>query len=428
MDLTESVAESYHILVPQGDPFFDPAGTGVAQMPFFRSLYDSATGGSAASPRQQMNQVTAYIDASNVYGSDAVRAAALRTRDGTGRLRTSAGNLLPFNVDGLPNGGGPLPDLYLAGDVRANEQIGLTSMHVLFVREHNRLADLIRAANPRLSDEMIYQTARRLVGAEMQAITYREFLPLLLGRNALSPYRGYRKEVDPSIANMFSTVVFRVGHTMLNERLLRLLANGRAVAEGALPLAEAFFNPLLLQRRGALEALLRGFAAQRARAIDPFVVDAVRNFLFGAPGAGGFDLASLNIQRGRDHGLADYNSARSKLGLGQKTSFATISSDPEIQDRLETAYGSIDLIDPWVGGLAEDRWRDALVGEFFFTVLKKQFENLRDGDPFWYERDLDPAARQFIENLTLSRIIRLNTQIGGELPDDVFRARNNAPF
>jgi hypothetical protein len=61
-------------------------------------------------------------------------------------------------------------------------------------------------------------------------------------------------------------------------------------------------------------------------------------------------------------------------------------------------------------------------------VLKKQFENMRDGDPFWYERDLDSATRQFIENLTLSRIIRLNTQIGGELPDDVFRARNNAPF
>ena len=73
-------------------------------------------------------------------------------------------------------------------------------------------------------------------------------------------------------------------------------------------------------------------------------------------------------------------------------------------------------------------WRGALVGEFFFSVLKLQFENLRDGDPFWYERDLDSATRQFVERLTLGQIIRLNTEIGDELPDDVFRAGRNTPF
>ena len=63
-----------------------------------------------------MNQITSYIDASNVYGSDDVRAAALRQNDGSGKLKTSHGNMLPFNVDGLPNAGGPDPTLFLAGD------------------------------------------------------------------------------------------------------------------------------------------------------------------------------------------------------------------------------------------------------------------------------------------------------------------------
>lgn len=139
-----------------------------------------------------MNQITHFIDASNVYGSDDVRAAALRTNDGTGRLLVSAGDLLPFNSPGLPNAGGTGPELFLAGDVRANEQVGLTAMHALFVREHNRLAAEIAGSSPELTGEEIYQEARRFVGALMQSITYNEFLPALLGANALTPYRGYR--------------------------------------------------------------------------------------------------------------------------------------------------------------------------------------------------------------------------------------------
>lgn len=428
IDLTGEGHEPFPISVPAGDPFFDPAGTGRALIYLFRSAHDPATGGVSGSARQQLNFITSCIDASNVYGSDPLRARALRALDGTGRLRTSEGDLLPFNEDGLPNGGNTSAHLFLAGDERANEQIGLTAMHVVFVREHNRLADTIRATRPAWSGERIYQYARAMVAAEMQAITYREFLPVLLGPDALSPYDGYRLETNPGIANIFSTVAFRVGHTMLNERLLRLQADGRTIPAGVLPLADAFFRPGLLQEPGALEALLRGLAAQQARAIDPFITNAVRNFLFGVPGQGGFDLASLNIQRGRDHGLPDYNTAREQLGLAPKTSFAAVSSNPEIQDRLAEAYGTLDKVDPWVGGLAEDPVAGGLVGEFFHAVIKRQFENLRDGDPFWYENDLDPVALAYVRSMTLGKIIRLNTEIGDELPLDVFKAPANAPF
>ena len=90
-----------------------------------RSVYHPGTGHDPAYPRQQLNHITHFIDASNVYGSDDVRAAALRTNDGTGHLLVSAGDLLPFNAPGLPNAGGTGPELFLAGDVRANEQVGL---------------------------------------------------------------------------------------------------------------------------------------------------------------------------------------------------------------------------------------------------------------------------------------------------------------
>ena len=344
----------------------------------------------------------------------------LRRLDGTGKLKTSAGNLLPFNTAGLPNAGGPSPNLFLAGDERANEQVALTAMHTLFVREHNRLAEGIARKRPWLDDEAIYQRARRIVGAQMQVITYKEFIPALLGRRALSRYRGYKANVDASIMNAFSTAMFRFGHSMLNEQLKRYDRYGNSI--GDLQLKDAFFAPHEIIDHG-IEPLLRGLARQRAQQVDPYLVDAVRNFLFGLPGSGGLDLAALNIQRGRDHGLPSYNHAREYMGLPPVTEFWEISSNREVQVRLAAAYGHVDYVELWVGCLAEDTKPGALVGPLAHAVLKEQFERLRDGDRFWYARHFKGAERRWIESTTLADIIRRNTNIGHELQRNVFRAR-----
>ncbi len=422
LDLTDGIdpPEAADIAVPIGDIFFDPNATGTQVISFNRSLYDSATGTAFNNPRQQENEITAWIDASNVYGSDAVRAAALRTLDGTGKLKTSAGDLLPFNTEGLANAGGDSAALFLAGDVRANEQVGLTAMHTLFVREHNRLVDEIVAEEPGLSGDEIYERARAIVGAQMQVITYEEFLPALLGRRALPRYRGYNPELDASIANSFSTAAYRFGHSALSEQILRLDADGNEIAAGHLELREAFFNPSRITDEGGIDPVLRGLAAQVCQKVDPFVIDAVRNFLFGPPGAGGFDLASLNIQRGRDHGLPSYNDMRDAVGLSRVTSVAEISSDTEVQQRLLDTYGGVDDIDLWVGGLAEDAVNGGQLGELFSVIVTRQFTALRDGDRFWYERVFGGRELQRIRETTLSDIIRRNTGIGRELQRDVF--------
>src|SRR5262245_54840987 len=160
--------------------------------------------------RQQTNAITTWIDASMVYGSDATRAAALRTNSGSGaKLVTSAGNLPGFNTVGLPNdnsGTSPANQLFLCGDVRANENAGLLAMHTLFVREHNRLVDLISVQQPALSNEQEYQLARKIVGAEMQVVTYKEFLPALLGSaNAPSASAySYDPQENASITQSFA--------------------------------------------------------------------------------------------------------------------------------------------------------------------------------------------------------------------------------
>lgn len=412
--------EALPIPVPAGDPFFDPESSGAALLSFSRSAYDLTTGTDPSNPRQQLNQITAFIDASSVYGSDAVRATALRRNDGTGRLKMSRRRLLPFNKDQLPNVGGSRPGFFLAGDERANEQVALTAVHTLFVREHNAQARKIRRRNRRLSGNAIYQQARAIVYAEMQVITYNEFLPVLLGPDALPPYAGYDPEVDPGISNIFSTAAFRFGHSMLSPHLVLLKRAGRSIPAGPLPLGNAFFAPRLLRRTVRLPQLFRGLATHPAQDVDLLVIDNVRNFLFGPPGGGGLDLAALNIQRGRDHGLPNHNQVRLALGLAPALTFADITPDADVQQRLANVYGNVDQVEAWAGGLAEEHRPGALVGELFFTVIKDQFQRLRDGDRFWYQNVFSGEDLATLESTTLGAIIRRNTGARKEMSGNVF--------
>jgi hypothetical protein len=403
LDLTTTGTTSVGIAVPKGDEQFDPDSLGNQYISFTRSNYDSTSGTSKANPREQITDITSWIDASMVYGSDKATADSLRTFV-KGQMKTSAGNLPPVDSQGS----------FLAGDVRANENIELTSMQTLFLREHNRIAAQLAHDNPTWTDEQIYQQARARVGAEIQVITYKEFLPALLGQGALTAYRGYNPNVNPSIANEFSTAAFRL-HTLINDDVEFFDNDGRAVRE-EVELSEAFFNPALLQETG-IDNILKYSASTLAQEDDNQIVDSLRNFLFGEPGQGGLDLASLNIQRGRDHGLADYNAVRKAYGLAPVTSFSQISSDPDVQHKLQSLYGSVDNIDLWVGLLSEDHVRGASVGQTAKAIVADQFQRLRDGDRFWYQRLFSGKTLSDLEQTTLADVIQRNTTIKNLQPN-----------
>lgn len=431
LDLTDGAEEDADIVVPEGDIYFDPNNLGGQVIPFSRALFDPDTGTGTSNPREQENEITSWIDGSMVYGSDEERALALRVSESSPFLKTSDNNLLPFNTDSLGNANGSVEDpttLFLAGDVRVNEQLGLTVMHTLFIREHNRMAQEILDDNPGLDPnnaddgEAVFQAARRMTIAAIQKITYDEWLPVLLGANAIPSYTGYNASVNPTIYNEFSVAAFRLGHSMVNEQLLRLDDQGNEIAEGHLDLANVFFTAhLTLTTEDSLSPILRGLATQAHQKLDQKVIHDLRNFLFGAPGLGGFDLTSLNIQRGRDHGVPSFTTMQNALGLTVATSFADITSDTDLQTALQSTYGTVDQIDLWVGGLSEDPFGSSQLGELFHTILVRQFTELRDGDRFWYERDLEDSELNVIEDTTLARIIRRNTNIGGnEIQDNVF--------
>lgn len=419
--------EAFDISIPAGEPLFDPFNTGTQVIRFRRARHDVTTGDNSQDPRQHPNLVTSFLDASVVYGSDAERAGALRTLV-DGKLKTSANDLLPLN-DTATFPGGPLENdnegridpttLFATGDVRANENVPLIALHTVLVREHNRLADEIKAANPTFDDEQIYQHARRLIGGLLQQITYSEYLPMLLGPNAIPAYTGYDPDVDPRESSMFAVAAFRIGHTQTFSEILRLDENGQSLAGGPLALRDAFFTPEPIKTDG-IEPYLLGLAASQAEQADAQVIDDLRNFLFGPPGAGGIDLASINIQRGRDMGLPSYNQTRADFGLPRVTDFSEISSDAAVQAALQATFGSVNKIDVWSGGISEDHATGSLVGPLFQKIIADQFQRARDGDRFWFENSqfTDPE-QAFIRGTTLTSLIERNTVLSG-LPANLF--------
>ena len=432
--------EVHDFLVPECDPEFDPLCTGTVAIRMFRSLSDPATGTDISNPRKHVNEITSFIDGSGVYGSDEDRANWLRTNIG-GKLKTSSGNFLPWNtIDGefdsaidpdapfMVLDGFPIPEkFFVGGDIRINEQPGLTCFHTLWVREHNRICDELKIQHPTWTDEEYFQRARKIVGALIEAITYEEFLPTIGVQ--LDSYTGYDASVEPNILNVFSAAGYRFGHTMVNGRLVRYDEDGGDWSFGSVDLRDAFFNPLILKDEGGVSPFFRGLAAQEHQLVDPLIMDDIRNFLFGPPGAGGIDLLSINVERARERGLPDYNSIREDLFLTPHTDFNSLTSDPVLSDALLQVYGDINNVDPWIGFMSEDHDANTIVGEGMETILKMQFGFLRDGDRYYYENDPAFTADEIdgLKNTKLSEILLRNTQII-TIQENVFIAEPRGPL
>lgn len=413
LDLTPTGSESMNIPVPSGDPFFDPSSTGTVEIVFNRSKTVAGTG--VTTPREHFTEITYELDLSSIYGSCLMRYNWLR-QFWKGRLKTGPGSTLPViqpgDMPALCGNAGPTgQNIYMSGDVRANENTGLLSMHNVWVREHNFWADNIYALNKSFSDEKIYQLARLQCISENQSIIYNEFVPLLLGDNALPPYAGYQSGVSTAVSTEFSTAAYRLGHSLLSEVLLRQNNDGTTTEPyGNLQLLDAFFAPDKYCNYGSIGPLLRGMCRQICQKVDSKIVNAVRNFLFGPPGAGGHDLAALNIQRGRDHGISKYNAARVALGMSAKANFNEITSDAAVASALSAAYGGdISRVDMWVGGLAEDKVSGSQVGELFQHILVDQFTRSRDGDPLFYKNNLPASQIEYIDSIRLRDVLERNT-------------------
>ncbi|OQR79603.1 hypothetical protein BIW11_05623 [Tropilaelaps mercedesae] len=294
---------------------------------------------------------------------------------------------------------------FTAGDNRASEQPGLATMHTLWLREHNRVVGELARINPHWDDERLYQEGRRIVSAEIQQITFGEFLPRILGRITMDRFElnlasdgyshAYDPEVDPSIWNEFSTAAFRFGHTLIAPFFKLIGRDYSDQRQEVLQLRKGFFNSDMLYRQGAVDSLLRGLLSTSMQNFDNAVTEEVTNHLFEEHRKpfSGMDLIALNLQRGRDHGLAGYTEYRQKCNLSKAISFEYLDGIPEpIRHQLAQIYDHVEDIDLFTGGLAERSLNGAVVGPTFACIIGSQFSRLKRSDRFFFETD-DPIVR-----------------------------------
>ncbi|XP_071089131.1 salivary peroxidase/catechol oxidase-like [Haliotis cracherodii] len=390
-----------------------------------------------AAPVEQLNQITAYIDASQVYGSSQEEQNTLRTFV-DGKLKTINSHLPKDESDGdectTPNS----PSYcFLAGDHRVNENPTLQSMHTIFMREHNRIAGKLKQLNCQWGDERIFQEARRIVGAMMQVITYDEYLPIILGKEEMHKYgltlgsgfayaNVYNTTTDASIRSAFATAAFRMGHSMIRSFINSFSPSYTNLGKDKL--SESFGNTTLILNvtNRKVDHYIRGLAMDDMQDSDYKLSQEITDNLFADSNGNSMDLAALNIQRGRDHGLPSYTKWRKYCNIPEATPFSGLAyttHTAKAAGHLKDVYGHIDDIDLFPGALSEKPVPGGMVGPTFTCLLAKQFQALKEGDRFWFEEDnANVKFTQYqlneIRKASLSRVVCDNT--------DTYKIQKNA--
>ena len=384
--------------------------------------------------RSSLNVLSSILDGNTVYSNSEETIEKLRSFKG-GEFRVlpvfekfNHKPLLPLKLDD-PNMGCVRPgeDVYCfsAGEPRVNENTALASLHTLMVRSHNTFAQELAAINPQWSDETIFQEARHINVAVMQHITYNEFLPMLLGKEVMEQnqivllkngyFEGYDPTVNPTASSVFAQAVFRMGHTLLPSTLERWSKSHRYV--GSQRLHEVLQQPYDLYKDGWIDNLFTGMMNQVAQAYDNSITQEVTEHLFQEPGNNfGLDLASLNFQRAREHGVPSYSHWREFCGLPPFKNWEDLRGTFNNQtiNGWRKLYASIEDIDIWSAGVSEKHLPGSMVGPTFGCLMGRQFHNLKFGDRFWHENGGWPSSFTLeqlneIRKIKLSRIICDNT-------------------
>ncbi|KAK3609596.1 hypothetical protein CHS0354_038594 [Potamilus streckersoni] len=334
-------------------------------------------------------------------------------------------NLLPKDTNNSANC--ILPQLgsnvkcFISGDVRVNEQPALASLHTIFMREHNRIATGLGALNNGWSDQIIFDEARKIVGAILQHITYKEYLPEILGSaimnsNGLNPlatgyFDGYQSSMNPSIKNEFATAAFRFGHSMVHDSL--------KYRGTSLLFKDVFSNPTTLyDANGGIDSVTKGLLDWQSQKVDERLSQQITRHLFERQPGFGADLAAINIQRGRDHGIPSYLLIKAICNITGNV------HSPSIWSSLNDIYNIPDDIDLFPAGVSENPVAGGKVGPTFACIIAKQFEALKKGDRYYYENSgnhaFTPEQLDEIRTTTLSKVICRNTGLTS-IPSKAFR-------
>ncbi|XP_076095786.1 peroxidase-like protein [Mytilus galloprovincialis] len=391
------------VVRPECFPFRTPPGDfQTTCMHFVRSDFGVSPGCPPES-RNQINQRTSFLDLSVTYGNTLDGQNDLREL-GTGRLQEGINRLLPTGPPGSECLAGE--ECFKSGDNRPAEVPMLTVVHIAFLREHNDIVERLRAMGWNDGEEL-YQEAKKILTGVYQHIIYTEYLPLVLGEEGMNMFglrskrfgfnTLYNPSVDPSTRNAFGAAAYRFGHSLVGSFVESF--NEDFTPRAREPMEDHFFSTRLIRDFTTFgpDAIARWMTTQFKSRADGFLTPAIRNKLFQTMPGNGFDLGSLNIQRGRDHGIPSYNRWRQFCGLQPALHFGLgplglTNHCASAARALQSVYSHPEDIDLFAGGMSETPVPGALVGPTFRCIIGLQFMYFKIGDRFFYENAFVPTG------------------------------------
>eukprot|EP00892_Ulva_mutabilis_P005800 jgi/Ulvmu1/3592/UM017_0004.1 len=353
--------------------------------------------------RNSLNVHTPIIDAGPIYGSDEQYLQGTLREPDTCFMRSAEGGFLPLTTAADDTG----RFRFLAGDVRVSENAFLATMHIVWLREHNRLCDAVNAdpANARMSEDAKFDLVRDVVIAKFQQVVLTEFLPALgITQRDLETAEGMVRSSGISVE--FS-IAYRLGHDLIGNDVGGIDLTGAFNAEDFYTQMEGSADtPSVTYKDNAESSVANVMAAlstSTANEIDGRLSDALRNFLFGR--SEGQDLAGRNIFRSRELGLPTYAGMAECFGI---TPDATIEAETP---------------DAWLGLLREPKAAGTVLPPTLRAVLVEQFHRSFFGPRGFYWRTIPRRVGRFlseVESSTFARIITANSN--ARVSGNVFKA------
>lgn len=162
----------------------------------------------------------------------------------------------------------------------------------------------------------------------------------------MQPTKGYstryNQTVDATIANEFAAAAFRFAHTLIPS-LIKVLGND-TTSQKFVQMRQMLFDPFKLYQSGQLDGVLKGAINSSIEMSDGYFSNELKSHLFERADAllqtCGLDLVSLNIQRGRDHGLPGYVHFKEHCGLKKTTSFEDLKGliEADVLQNIKATY------------------------------------------------------------------------------------------
>ncbi|CRK86353.1 CLUMA_CG000238, isoform A, partial [Clunio marinus] len=341
------------ISVPDDDPFYKAKNVGCLNM--IRA--QQSTTPYKLQSGEILNKATSFMDHSIIYGTEESDTNKIRTFS-NGKLRIPSNKVLPTDKNGN----------YLDSSLRlVVAPIGAV-WPALFARNHNYLADGLVSVNPQWDDERIFQEARRINIAVFQSgIFTGRIIETVFMKNV---NETYNEAFDPSTSLEFSAA-YRLGHFYLQDDMWLVddeLNVEKILHSDGLGRIDLFENNF--------DETIRGVLLQPVN-FDQFSKEIYNKFAKNKDGIG-LDLLSIDIQRGRDHGLPTFLNARRKCGLcaNFKTfdDLNTIFPQHNV-DLLKAIYDDVEDIDLYVGGTLETlaTFDTVLAGETYGCIIGEQY-------------------------------------------------------